>query len=67
MPKLVLIALVCGTLGVVAFFILRDQLIPEREARLLRGERARVRRDDIVGALTFAAAGAIIGLVGSVA
>jgi hypothetical protein len=63
----VLIALVCGTLGVVAFFILRDQLIPEREARLLRGERARVRRDDIVGALTFAAAGAIIGLVGSVA
>lgn len=62
-----LIALVCGTLGVVAFFILRDQLIPEREARLLRGERARVRRDDIVGALTFAAAGAIIGLVGSVA
>lgn len=66
MQKLTLIALACAALGVVAWFLLRDELNPQREARLLRGERARVRRDDLMGALTFAVAGAIIGVVGSV-
>ena len=67
MGKLVFVAGVAAVVGVGAWFLLSDQIIPEREARLLRGERARVRRDDILGALLFALAGAIAGLYGSVA
>ena len=66
MLKIIFIAIVCGALGAAAWILLRDQIMPEREARLLRGEHERVRRDDIIGALTFAAVGAIAG-VGSLA
>ena len=66
MGKMVLVAGVGAVVGVGARSLLRDPILPQREARLLRGERARVRRDDILGALLFALAGAIAGLYGSV-
>ena len=64
--ELLLRVLACAGLGGASWFLLRDQLMPQREARLLGGERWRVLKDDLVGALTLAAAGAIIGLVGGV-
>ena len=54
----------CAMLGAAAYFLVRDQLMPQREARLLRGERWRVLKDDLIGMLIFAAAGAVVGAGG---
>jgi len=58
--------LACAALGAALWLLLRDQLIPQREARLLRGERWRVMKDDLTGMLTFATVGAVIGALGGV-
>lgn len=56
--------LACAALGGASWFLLRDQLMPQREARLLRGERWRVLKDDFIGMLIFALAGAVVGAGG---